>query len=91
MSSPKSTRISIPTETGSAEESPQFEPLLDVDQAAALLRVHPKTAQKWAREGKIPAIHYGHRWLFRASELDSWVESQVHLPRHACRQSEEIR
>lgn len=91
MSSPKSPTIQTSTETDSAEGSPRFEPLLDIAQASALLRVHPKTAQKWAREGRIPAIHYGHRWLFRASELDSWVESQVHLPRHACRQSEEIR
>lgn len=62
----------------SSKSSPNFEPLLDVEQASTLLRVHPKTAQKWAREGRIPATRYGKRWLFRASELDAWVQSQVH-------------
>jgi excisionase family DNA binding protein len=91
MSSPKTQTVRVPIGRHHSDGPGLFEPLLDVGQAAALLRVHPKTAQKWAREGKIPAIHYGHRWLFRASELDSWVASQVHSPCHACRPSEEIR
>jgi excisionase family DNA binding protein len=77
--------------TAHSDLSSQFEPLLDVDQAAQLLRVHPKTLQKWAREQRIPAVRYGKRWLFRASELDSWVQSQVHSSGHVCHQSEEIR
>jgi len=89
MSSQTPVRTSAPMETRSSEATSQFEPLLDVTQAAALLRVHPKTLQKWARERRIPSVRYGKRWLFRASELDSWVDSQVHLPRHACRNLEE--
>ena len=67
-----------------------FEPLLDIRQAARLLHLHAKTVGRWAREGRIPGIHYSKRWFFRASELDAWVRSQVNLPRHACRQSEEL-
>lgn len=88
MNQPSST-TSRTTEPQSPDRSQHFEPLLDVGQAAALLRVHPKTAQKWAREGRIPAIHYGKRWFFRASELDSWVQARVHSSRHACRNLEE--
>lgn len=68
-----------------------FEPLLDIHQAARLLHLHAKTVGRWARNSKIPGIHYGKRWFFRASELDVWVRSQVNLPRHACRKSEETR
>jgi helix-turn-helix protein len=30
----------------------QFEPLLDSEEAAALLRIHPKTLQRLARRGE---------------------------------------
>ena len=30
-----------------------FEPLLDSDEAVCLLRIHPKTLQKMARDGEI--------------------------------------
>jgi excisionase family DNA binding protein len=46
------------------------EPLLDSDQAAAILRVHPKTLQKLARSGAIRAFQIGKVWRFRASVLN---------------------
>jgi excisionase family DNA binding protein len=51
-----------------------FEPLLDSDEAAALLRIHPKTLQRMARRGEIPAIQIGKLWRFRASELSRWLQ-----------------
>lgn len=51
-----------------------FEPLLDSAEAAALLKIHPKTLQKMARNGEISAIHIGKLWRFRASTLDEWLE-----------------
>jgi excisionase family DNA binding protein len=50
-----------------------FEPLLDSDEAAALLRIHPKTLQRMARRGQISGIHIGKLWRFRASDLDKWI------------------
>ena len=44
-----------------------FEPLLKTEQAASLLGVHPKTLQRLAREGKVPARRIGDLWRFRAS------------------------
>jgi excisionase family DNA binding protein len=52
-----------------------FEPLLDVTEAAKLLRIHPKTLRTKARCGEIPGIQIGRVWRFRASALDRWLES----------------
>jgi excisionase family DNA binding protein len=50
-----------------------FEPLLDTEEAARLLRMHPRTLRTKARRGSIPAIQVGRRWRFRASTLDRWL------------------
>jgi len=54
-----------------------FEPLLDSDEAAALLRIHPKTLQKMARTGEIAGIQVGKLWRFRGSQLDQWLRSKL--------------
>lgn len=54
----------------------RFEPLLDSVQAAELLRIHPKTLQRMARNGEIAAVQIGKLWRFRASELDAWLKSK---------------
>jgi excisionase family DNA binding protein len=52
----------------------EFEPLLDSVEAAALLRIHPKTLQKMARRGTIQGRHIGKCWRFRASDLNEWLQ-----------------
>ena len=52
-----------------------FEQLLNSQEAAKLLGVHPKTLMQIARRGKVPAVRVGKFWRFRASALDSWVGS----------------
>jgi excisionase family DNA binding protein len=59
---------------GSGGTDDGFEPLLDSEEAAALLKIHPKTLQKLARDGEIAAIHIGKLWRFRASALNDWIE-----------------
>jgi excisionase family DNA binding protein len=54
-----------------------FEPLLDSQEAATLIGIHPKTIQKMARAGTIPALRIGDLWRFRASTLDTWLGSKV--------------
>lgn len=54
-----------------------FEPVLDSEEAAALLKIHPKTLQKLARRGKIPGFRIGKLWGFRASALNRWLESKM--------------
>ena len=53
-----------------------FEPLLDSTEAAALLRVHPKTLKKMARLGEIQACRVRRFWRFRASDLNEWLWRQ---------------
>ena len=55
------------------DSSVHFEPLLDSTEAAALLKIHPKTLQRMARNGEIAAIQIGRLWRFRASILNSWL------------------
>ena len=52
----------------------EFEPLLDSEEAPALLKIHPRTLQKLARQGEVTAIHIGKLWRFRASALDEWLK-----------------
>jgi excisionase family DNA binding protein len=53
------------------------EPLLDTDQAAAIMRIHPKTLQKLARRRVIRAIQIGKVWRFRASALEDWIQQKL--------------
>jgi excisionase family DNA binding protein len=45
------------------------EKLLDSEQAAALIKVHPKTLQRYARQGIVKGVRVGKLWRFRASEM----------------------
>jgi len=54
-----------------------FEPLLTTDEAATLLRIHPKTLQRMARKGEVPAMQVGKLWRFSASALLSWQEQKL--------------
>jgi excisionase family DNA binding protein len=65
----------------------EFEPLLDAIEAAALLRMHPKTLKKKARLGEIPGRHVGKYWRFRVSDLNDWLWRQegAALARESCK------
>ena len=66
-----------PARPAMAAVSPPFEQLLDTDEAAVLLKVHPKTLQRLARNGEIAGIQIGKLWRFRASELDRWISQRI--------------
>ena len=66
-----------------------FEPLIDSDEAAGLLGIHPKTLQQMARKGTVPAVRVGKFWRFRKPELNDWLGSEVRYPRYAYRPTEE--
>lgn len=53
------------------------EPLLDSEEAASIVRVHPKTLQKWARCGQIRGVHAGKLWRFRVSAIEEWIARQM--------------
>lgn len=53
------------------------EPLLDSTEAAQLLRIHPKTLQRMARNGEIPAMQIGKLWRFSPSALLLWQQEKL--------------
>ena len=46
---------------------------LDIEEAARLLRVKPKTISTWISQGKIPVRYAGGRPIFLLSELLNWT------------------
>jgi excisionase family DNA binding protein len=55
----------------------EFERLLDSGEAAALLKIHPKTLQRMARNHEIAGVQIGKLWRFRASVLNQWLEEKL--------------
>lgn len=51
-----------------------YEPLMaDAEAAQFLGGLHPKTVQRMARRGELPAYRVGKYWRYRASELTAWL------------------
>ena len=61
----------------SATSDLRFEPLIDTKQAAALLRIHPKTLQRMARRGEVRGYQLGKLWRFRASDFVKCATAEV--------------
>jgi excisionase family DNA binding protein len=58
---------------------------LTCEEAAAFVRVHPKTVKRMARSGDLPGHFRFGRWFFYVSELDCWMRTELHSSRHSCR------
>jgi len=52
------------------------ERLLDSEEVAAVMRIHPKTLQKLARRGAVRGIRVGKLWRFRAGDIQGWIDCQ---------------
>lgn len=57
-----------------------FEPLLDAEEAAKLLKMHPKTIQKLARQGEVIGVRVGRFWRFRVSALNLFLQLRTGKP-----------
>jgi excisionase family DNA binding protein len=78
MRSSTADNSGMPQVNSTESSDSRFEPLLNSEEAAALLgNLHVKTLQKYARLGSVPSYRIGGHWYFRASELDDWVRSQI--------------
>jgi len=73
--------------TGSTDRGAQsrVERPLTCEEAAELMRVHPRTVKRMARNRKLPGHFRFGRWFFFASELDCWMRTELHSSRHSCR------
>jgi excisionase family DNA binding protein len=58
------------------------QPLLLTQEAAKLLRLHPKTVQRMARDGNVPGLRFGKLWRFRRKDLDAWLDAKIQSMHH---------
>ena len=58
--------------------------ILDSAEAAAILKVHPKTIQKLARTGDVPAFRVGNQWRFRLEDLEELAKQGLQYMNHSC-------
>jgi excisionase family DNA binding protein len=66
-------------------QRPSVERPLTCEEAAAFVRVHPKTVKRMARRGDLPGYFRFRRWFFYASELDCWMRGELHSSHRPCR------
>ena len=87
---PQVVRRMIDRQVGAAPAQPPLEYFVDADEIARMLGgLDPKTVQRMAREGVIPAYPFGEgprkTWRFLPSEVHEWMRSRVHSESHPCR------
>jgi excisionase family DNA binding protein len=52
------------------------EEILTTREVAELLKLHPKTVNKLAKSGRVPAYRIGRQWRFRKSEILKLLEKK---------------
>jgi excisionase family DNA binding protein len=52
------------------------EEILTIREVADLLKLHPKTVNKFVISGKLPAYRIGRQWRFRKSEVLKALEKR---------------
>ena len=58
---------------------------LDLEGAAAFLKMHPEEVRRRARMGEIPGAKAGKRWVFIEDDLVAFLRSRYASPRQALR------
>jgi excisionase family DNA binding protein len=48
-----------------------------VEEVAAAVSKKPATILRWIREGRIPAVRLGNRYILLQSSLDAWLKKIV--------------
>ena len=56
---------------------------LNLQEAAAFLRLHPEELRKRAKAGRIPGAKVGRSWVFVDEDLASYLRSLYGRPRQA--------
>lgn len=67
----------LPASVGVPNGRIDRELLLDSNQAAAILKVHPRTLQRLVHRGEITAVHVGKLWRFKPSALTAWIDRDL--------------
>ena len=53
---------------------------LTTNEVAKVLKLHPLTVTRLAREGKVPAFKVGGVWRFRKDQFEQWIQGQTKRP-----------
>ena len=53
---------------------------LTPSEIAKILKLHPFTVTRLAREGKLPAFKVGGSWRFRKDRFEQWIEQRSKRP-----------
>ena len=53
---------------------------LTPNEIAKILKLHPFTIARLAREGKLPAFKVGGSWRFRRDAFEKWIEQRSNKP-----------
>jgi excisionase family DNA binding protein len=52
----------------------------DVNQVSKRLGIHPESVRRLIRDGKLPAIKFGNKWLVEKSLLEQFASSYIGRP-----------
>ena len=47
--------------------------MLTVDEVATVLRVHPRSIQRWAREGRVASVRVGRSYRISRADVVRWM------------------
>ena len=50
---------------------------LTPNELSKILKLHPFTVARLAREGKLPAFKVGGSWRFRKDRFEQWIETRT--------------
>ena len=50
--------------------------ILEAEEVAKMLRVHPRTIIRLASQGEIPGFKVGGQWRFRREAIDKYIQEQ---------------
>lgn len=53
--------------------------VLDAEQVAELLHVHPRTIARLAGQKKLPGFRVGNQWRFRRQAIEEYIKHQENL------------
>ncbi len=56
---------------------------LTPNEVAKILKLHPFTVTRLAREGKLPAFKVGGVWRFRKDQFEEWIAAMTNKNRRA--------
>ncbi len=56
-----------------------LENILDADQVAEMLKVHPRTVKRLANQHTLPGFKVGGQWRFRREAIEEYIKRQEQL------------